>query len=224
MPNRQTKTPPSRGSRPKRDWTVLVAIIGAFATVAAALIAHATWTTHTSSVTVPPSTSPGYTAGRPVAPQLDFVPASSGKVPWCNNFYIKATGQLPAGYRILIFDASSDARFNTVSNYSYGGAVTPVKGITNEWETPDLWLGTKYKTDDNGNPVLRAGKNASNAGYTVVVFAVLVPTSVVQILEDAIPKGHILLTQLPSEMIKEAEFDATRTGDVQQCPDFASQN
>jgi hypothetical protein len=145
-------------------------------------------------------------------------------VPWCNNFYIKASGQLPAGYKILIFDASSDARFNAVSDYSYDGVVIPAKGTSNEWETPDVWLGTKYKADNNGNPVFRNGKHVSNASYTVVVFAVLVPNSIAQILEDARPKGNVLLTQLPSEMIKEAQFDATRNGDVQQCPDFANQN
>ncbi len=144
-------------------------------------------------------------------------------MPWCNNFYIKASGQLPVGYKILIFDASSDAQFHVTSAYSYDGPVTPTKGNPDEWLTGNVYVAAKYKQDENGNTVNHNGKPVSNAGYTVVVFAVLVPNSVGQLLDDARPPG-VLLTQLPPGVIVEAQFDATRNGDVKQCLDVTNQN
>lgn len=199
----------------KRDWTIVVAGIGALATVAAALITHVTWTTSASSTT-PRSSSSGQTAGQPSAPKLDFVPASSGTVPWCSTFYIKASDQLPVGYKILIFDASSGARFNVTSSYSYDHPATSATDVPNEWITGDVYVSSEYLQDGHGHNFLRNGKPVSNAGYTAVVVAVLVPDNVDQLLAS-VNAPYVNLTQLPPGVIAEAKFDATRNGDVRPC-------
>lgn len=215
MTSPQSNTPPPGGPRPKRDWTVLVAIIGACATVAAALIAHVTWPAPASSAT-PRSSSSGPAAGQPAAPQLDFVPASSGTVPWCNIFYIKASSQLPNGYKILIFDASANQQFQITGSYSYDGAATPTTNDPNEWITGHVYVSSAYLQDGHGHNVIRNGKPVSNAGYTVVVMAVLVPNSIGQLL-DSVTATVVSLTQLPPGVIAEAKFNATRNGDVRKC-------
>jgi hypothetical protein len=165
QPNAQSPGAPP----PKREHPVLVAIIGAFGLAAAAaiggFIGHSNFSP--ASATTTPSISSSGHPSQSSTPHLDFVPESSGTVPWCNNFYIKASGQLPVGYKILIFDASSDAQFHVTSAYSYDGPVTPTKGNPDEWLTGNVYVAAKYKQDENGNTVIHNGKPVSNAGYTV---------------------------------------------------------
>ena len=219
MANPQPNAPTPQTPPPERSRPVLVAIIttvgvvlaGAF-TALGAYINHAT--SSPSSVTTTPSTSSS--SRHPVqstVPTLDFVPASSGTVPWCNTFYIKASNQLPAGYKILIFDASADQRFQVTSNYGYDKSATPVKDNPNEWVTEHVYVGSEYKQDANGNNILFKGKPVSNAGYTVVVFAVLVPDSVGQLLDNVRPT-NVQLIQPPPGVIANAQFDATRNGNA----------
>lgn len=80
-----------------------------------------------------------------------------------------------------------------------------------------MYVGSEHKQDANGNDIVRNGKTVINAGYTVVVLAVLVPDSVVKLLDNVRPKS-IQLTQLPPGVMAEAQFDATRNGDVKPCP------
>ncbi len=150
-------------------------------------------------------------------PKLNFVPESSGTVPWCNTFYIKASAQLPAGYEILIFDASADPQFKVTSYYGYDYEATPATGNPDEWKTGDVYVGSKYKQDANGNDIIKNGKHVSNAGYTVVVSAVLVPDNAGQLLDSVRPKS-LLLAQLPLGVMSKAQFDATRNADVKPCP------
>jgi hypothetical protein len=144
------------------------------------------------------------------------VPASSGLVPWCNNFYIKASSKLPNGYKILIFDASTDQQFHVTNPYSYDGSTTPVTNVPNEWITGHIFISSQYQQDGNGHNILRNGKPVSNAGITVSVFAVLVPDSVGQLL-DGVKATYVSLAQLPPGVIAETKFNATRTGDVKRC-------
>jgi hypothetical protein len=200
----------------------LVAIIGAVGLILAgasgvvgAYINHAT-SSPAAATTTPSTSSSARHPGQSTVPELDFVPESSGTVPWCNTFFIKASGQLPAGYEILIFDASADAQFQVTSGYSYDHEATSAKGNTDEWETGHVYVASKYKRDTNGNEIFHNGQPVSNAGYTVVVSAVLLPDSVGQIL-DSVNASYVLLKHLPPGVIAIAQFDATRNGDVRQC-------
>jgi hypothetical protein len=215
----QSNGQPGGGTAPRRDRTVLVAIIGAAGVIVAAglggYIGHIT-----SSVASPTTTQASLSSGHPghaTVLKLNFVPESSGTVPWCNTFYIKASAQLPAGYEILIFDASADPQFQVTSDYGYDYEATPAKGNPDEWKTGDVYAGSKYKQDANGNYISKNGKHVSNAGYTVVVYAVLVPDNTGQLLATVRPKS-VQLTQLPPGVMAKAQFDATRNSDVKPCP------
>ena len=149
----------------------------------------------------------------PSATKLDFVPQSSGPVSWCSIFYIKVSGQLPNGYKILIFDASADWRFLVTSNYNYDGAATSLTGVPNEWLTGHVWIASEYKQDASRHNIIRNGEPVSNAGYTAAVFAVLVPNKVSQKFTHV----DVQVDHLPPGRIAEAQFNATRNGDVQGC-------
>ncbi len=99
------------------------------------------------------------------------------------------------------------------SNYGYDKSATPVKDNPNEWVTEHVYVGSEYKQDANGNNILFKGKPVSNAGYTVVVFAVLVPDSVGQLLDNVRPT-NVQLIQPPPGVIANAQFDATRNGNA----------
>ena len=220
MANPQPGTQQPGAPSPKRDHSVLIAIIGAVGLAVAAvlggLVGHATASPSPAPI---PRSSSSADPGHPAAPKLDFVPESAGTVPWCNIFFIQASRPLPSGYMILIFDASADTKFNVTSYYSYdnyNNPVTPAPTQVDEWESGPVYVASPYKQDAKGNNIIRDGREVSNAGYTVVVFAVLVPNSVGQLL-DNVAHANILLKRLPPGVIAEAQFDATRNGNVKQC-------
>ncbi len=219
MTTPQPNGQPPGGTPARRDRTVLVAIIGATGVIIAAglggYVGHIT-SSASSPTTTQASSSSGH-PGQATVPKLNFVPESSGTVPWCNTFYIKASAQLPAGYEILIFDASADPQFKVTSYYGYDYEATPATGNPDEWKTGDVYVGSKYKQDANGNDIIKNGKHVSNAGYTVVVSAVLVPDNAGQLLDSVRPKS-LLLAQLPLGVMSKAQFDATRNADVKPCP------
>jgi hypothetical protein len=82
----------------------LVAIITTAGVVLAAAVgAFAIYKNNTNSSPAPATTTHASSSsghpGQSTAPKLDFVPESSGTVPWCNIFHIKASEQLPVGYK-----------------------------------------------------------------------------------------------------------------------------
>jgi hypothetical protein len=138
MENPQLSTQPGGALLHKRDWTLLVAIIGAIATVAAALIARVT--RPAAAATTPRTYASGH-PDQPAAPTLTFVPESLGTVPWWDTFFITASGQLPADYEILIFDASADTQFQVTSYYGYDKQATRAPGVADEWKTGPVYAG-----------------------------------------------------------------------------------
>ena len=207
-------------SQSKRKLAVWLAIIPAVAAIIVAVISLLGQSIGHGTPSSVPTKTPSFSThpDQPSAPKLEFVPQSSGTVSWCTTFYIKASRQLPNGYKILIFDASADTRFLVTSNYNYDGVVTPVTGVSNEWETGHVWVSSDYKQDASGHYIIRNGKKVSNAGYTAAVFAVLVPNSVSQTLTHV----DVKVDNLPPGQIAEAQFHAMRNGDIQKrCSPFA---
>jgi hypothetical protein len=152
------------------------------------------------------------------SPQLRFTLPSPAIVPWCNYFYLQTEGVIPPGYKILIFDASADSRYNVTSIYSYDHDAENYNGDKDDWVTRyPLYVGSEYRQNENGKPLLENGQHVSNAGYTVVVSAVLVSAYEVQIIEAA-TAPNLSFTRLP-HAIATAQLDTIRSGDVTQCVD-----
>lgn len=151
-------------------------------------------------------------------PQLSFVLPSPATVPWCNYFYLRSKGAIPPGYKILIFDASADSRYNVTSFYSYDHDAKHYNGDKEDWVTRyPLYVGSKYRQNETGKPLLEHGQPVSNAGYTVVVSAVLVSADEAQIIE-AVTAPNFFLKKLPHALTT-AQLDTTRSDDVTQCAD-----
>jgi hypothetical protein len=154
----------------------------------------------------------------PKAPELSFVLTSPATVPWCNAFDLTTKGTVPSGYEILVFDASIDAQDNATSPYSYDGVAKPVSRVPGEWVISPLYVGAPYK-QVNGQNILSHGKPVSNAGYTVGIFAVLVPDSEGRLLHAVTAyKNEWGLKALPTNPLVTARLDTVRNGDAKECP------
>lgn len=152
-------------------------------------------------------------ASRPV---LTFVQTSPMTVPWCNYFDLTVDGTIPADYRLLVFDASADANYDVTSYYSYDAVAKAVPRVPGEWVAGPVYVGSQFKLNDQGQPVLRHGQPVSNAGYVVTVFAQLVPTADMQLL-DNVNAAIWDLKHLPSNALATAKLDVIRNGDAREC-------
>jgi hypothetical protein len=159
---------------------------------------------------------PALAAKTETPPRLDFVLTSPATVPCCDYFDLRTTGTVPDGYEILVFDASTDVNYNVTSPYNYDGIAQPVLRVPNEWTAGPVYVSSKYLQNGQGQNVIRNGRPVSNAGYTVGIFALLVPASDMQLLDNvtAAPWG---LTHLPPNPLVTANLDVTRNGDVESC-------
>jgi hypothetical protein len=156
-------------------------------------------------------------AGTTTAPKLNFVSQSPATVPWCGTL-LTTTGTVPSGYEILIFDASTDYQYTVTSPYNYDGVAAPVNRVPGEWKIFPIYIGTRYKQNAEGTNIFVDGKLVSNAGYTVAVFALLVPDTDVQLLQGVTAyKNEWGLTHLPVQPLATAELDTVRSGDASQC-------
>jgi hypothetical protein len=151
-------------------------------------------------------------------PELHFVKASPATVPWCNMFQLTTEGTVTRGYEILVFDASADDRYLVTSLYSYDAIATPVHNVPGEWVAGPVYISSQYVQNGHGQNVLRNGKPISNAGYTVAVFAEIVPDSIGTLL-DAVTAYHNewSLARLPVNSLAHAQLDTVRNNNVRQC-------
>ena len=151
-------------------------------------------------------------------PKLQFVLSSPATVPWCNTFKLTTKGVLPQGYEILVFDASIDGQQNVSSFYSYDGVAIPVNRVAGEWTIKLLYVASRYKVNAKGQTIYRNGHPVSNAGYTVGVFAVLVPDSDGTLLHGMkAPHSEWALNALPPNFLANARLNTIRNGDTRQC-------
>ena len=157
------------------------------------------------------------------APKLAFVKTSPATVPWCNRFYLTTDARIPKGDEILIFDASTDPQFSVTSVYNFDFAASPVSRVPDEWVTDPIYPGSRYREDSHGENVVRDGRPISNAGYTVAIFAVIVPGGVGQLLKTVGAFNNEWgLIRLPARALVTAQLDTVRNSNVRQCARTAS--
>lgn len=83
---------------------------------------------------------------------------------------------------------------------------------------PHVYIGSEYRQNSVVRNIIVKGKPESDAGYTVAVFAVLVPGSVPALLQSvAAEYGSWQQTRLPSNSLATARLDTTRNGDIARC-------
>jgi hypothetical protein len=133
-------------------------------------------------------------------------------------FQLTTKGTVPGGYEILVFDASTDDKYLVTSPYSYDAIATPVLNVPGEWVAGPVYVSSQYVQNGHGQNVLKNGKPISNAGYTVAIFAEIVPDSIGTLL-DAVTAYHNEwgLARLPVNSLAHARLDTVRSNDVRQC-------
>jgi hypothetical protein len=120
---------------------------------------------------------------------------------------------------VLVFDASTNAQYDVTSLYHYDGVAAPVKRVAGEWMISSVYIGSQYKQNARGRNVLSHGKPVSNEGYTVAVFALLVPDSVGDLLYSVMAHDDKrLLKPLPARPLANAELDTIRNNVAKECP------
>jgi hypothetical protein len=149
-------------------------------------------------------------------PTLDFVLTSPATVPWCDYFKLTTTGTVPDGYKILVFDASTDVNYNVTSPYSYDAVAQPVPRVPDEWEAGPVYVSSQYVHNGQGQNVIRNGRPVSNSGYTVAIFALLVPASDMQLLDNVTAEAWGLKSLPPNRLVT-AKLNVIRNGDVKAC-------
>ena len=152
-------------------------------------------------------------------PQLSFNLPDPASVPWCNTFLINVKGSMPAGYKIVVFDASVDRNGKVTSYYNYDGPPTKVPRTFGEWQIKPVFISDEFGLNSNGKPVI-------NAGYPAAVFARLVTDNVANMLDDVhtpvikIGRKKLhpgwLLTNLPGAL-SATHHDVTRNHDLGRC-------
>lgn len=151
----------------------------------------------------------------PQAPQLGII--LNSEVPWCNKPpVITVQGDVPAGYKIVVFDSSADSNGNPTSSYSFDGTAQPIPGRPGQWEAPrDIYIGAPYRVDDKGKTILRHGKPESNAGFRAVVIATVL-TDRDSLILNAVQSNSWQISAFPHPLAK-ATHVVTRTGDASNC-------
>jgi hypothetical protein len=152
------------------------------------------------------------------APALQFVQISPAIVPWCSYFRLTVTGSMPDGYKILVFDASTNPAGTGIitGHYSYDAVASPVPRIPGEWIADPVYVSSKYVQNGHGQNIYKSGKLINNAGYTVKIFALILPANNAAMLDEF---GHAAwnMPQLPGSALATATLDVTRNGDVRDC-------
>jgi hypothetical protein len=165
----------------------------------------------------------GRTPARPApaamrAPVLQFVQNSPATVPWCTYFDLTVAGTIPDGYKILVFDASTNPADTAIitGHYSYDAVARPVSRVPGEWVAGPVFVSSPYVQNGNGLNLYKNGKPVSNAGYTVKIFALILPANNVGILDEF---GHAAwnMSELPGSALATATLDVIRNGDVRNC-------
>jgi hypothetical protein len=130
-------------------------------------------------------------------PHLSFVLQSPAGVPWCSTYKVTARGQIPVGYRIVIFDSAADSGYNFSGPYNYDHAVSPVPRVPGEYVSQTVDVGNQFKIVN--------GKKVLNTGFTAVIIAVIVPDNVDDALAQvrADPVTGWGLHQLPDTLAEQ---------------------
>jgi hypothetical protein len=160
------------------------------------------------------------TAKPPVAhaPRLTFTLQSPATVPWCRAYTVSASGPLPAGYQMLMFDSQAGPQGNPTGFFTFDGAAAAVPRAGGEWTVQDVFIGDKYRKDENGNYLIRNGKHVSEAGFKGVITVVLMANRYAKILQHVF--GQPRLSSLPP-VLTGAQLEVTRrVGHVALCPNL----
>jgi hypothetical protein len=166
------------------------AMLGAAATYAAASSGHGNGhpgPTVTATITVPPSPKPDA--------RLQFALTSQERVPWCNT--IRGRGAIPAGEKLLIFDASA----STPAYYHFDGAAS--QDSADAWSLKPVYIGEPHE-----------------AGLKDIVVGVLVSSQTANFVGSILagpPHENafwVTPTLPPGQLI---EVDVVRNNDATQC-------
>jgi len=144
----------------------------------------------------------------PKAPRLMFADGRSAyfaadastQVPFCRAYIVKASGPLPPGYQIVLFDAPADANGDANGDYSYDLQAKPIG--SDRFRDNVVYIGSAQET-----------------GIHAEIVAALISDRTADLLSAvrANPKTGWGLIKLPS-LLKKQVLYVTRTSDDRQCP------
>jgi hypothetical protein len=140
--------------------------------------------------------------GRPAphAPRLDFVDGTAATVPFCRSYTVLTSSQVPAGFKIAMFDAATDAEGNVTSNYSFDGVAAPTAA---------------YRF---GVPLLSVGPSRGARGFTAVVVAALVSDQYARLLTAIVADPGPWLIKVLPPALRVSRLKVTRAAGYQPCP------
>jgi hypothetical protein len=154
---------------------------------------------------MPAGQAAGRGAPRPKAvkaPKLYFQQGQSASVPWCASYIVQATGSVPAGYQVVMFDASADDKGNVTSHYSYDQQAKSTGAVPGQYEDKNVFIGARF----------------APMGYPAVVVAVVIKDSEAALLNDIGAYKNEWGLATPPANLASASLQVTRNGGRAYCP------
>jgi hypothetical protein len=148
-------------------------------------------------------------------PHLTFMDPPHATVPWCSEFYLNTTSAIPSGYKLAIFATGTAVG----SLYTWENVATSVPGQHNQWVTPTIYFGPRYKPNQHLVP---ESKPVVYAGFSAVVVAELLSDQTADFLAGIrapmTKDGAVIwgLKELPPSL-RTAKEDVTRNSDISGC-------
>jgi hypothetical protein len=147
-----------------------------------------------------PSGSASHYLGQPRAPKLFFTDGASARVPYCRAYIVQASGTVPPGFQVVMFDAPTDGGGNVNGDYNYDEQAQPI--AAGRFEDKHLYIGSEN----------------NNAGLTAVVIAAVIADREAKMLNSVQADPHTGwgLNYLPPLLARTA-LQVTRNSDGRQC-------